>query len=85
MGSLLKQWNHGYLGIILLLLCIWLKGFWFWLCFIFGSILFIDELIQIFIFKNQYRGFIHWFYVNTLYKIKWIRDFNHWLDGVFGK
>lgn len=76
-----KGWNHGYLGLALLALGIWLGSWWF---LVPGIILVVDEISQI-IMKDQYGGLLHWIYVNTLYKIPLIQKFNIWLDGLFGK
>ena len=77
----MKGWNHGYLGLLLIVLGIIFK--WYWVIFV-GAIIVIDEIIQI-ITGKQYGGFLHIIYVKTFYRIKFIRDFNIWLDKLFGK
>jgi len=77
----LYEWNHGYLGIILLLIDV--IGLHWWFVGIIGAILVIDEITQIFIF-GQYGGLVHHLY-SRLYKFKWIRKLNEWLDRLFGK
>lgn len=87
MESLFNQWNHGFLGIALLILCYFLKkrNWFFWICLIFGAILFVDEIYQV-VTGDQYGGLIHWLYIKSgLYEVEWIRDFNIWLDKLFGK
>lgn len=74
-------WNHGYLGILLLIIGIIFKIYW--LIFL-SAVIIVDEIIQI-ITKRQYSGFLHIIYVRTLYKIKLVRNFNIWLDKIFGK
>jgi len=77
----LREWNHGYLGVILILIdAIWLN---WWFVRIIGAILVLDEVTQIFIF-GQYGGLVHHLY-KPLYKNKWIRKLNEWLDRLFGK
>ena len=76
-----KGWHHGYLGFAL-----WLLGLMAnWpIVSIIGFLIMFDELLQI-LTNNQYGGILHKIYVKTLYKIKFIRRFNEWLDRKFGK
>jgi len=77
----LYEWNHGYLGVILILIdAIWLH---WWFLGIIGAILVIDEITQIFIF-GQYGGLVHHLY-KRFYKVRWIRKLNEWLDKLCGK
>jgi len=73
--------HHGYIGILLLIIAAVFKINWL---LIISVVLIIDELIQM-ITKNQYGGFIHWLYVNTLYKIPLIKKINIWFDKLLGK
>lgn len=73
-----KDWNHGYLGIALLIAYIFYPSLWLlWP----GIILVVDEIIQMFI--GQYNGLIHWIYIHTLYKFEWVRKFDTWFNEKF--
>jgi len=77
----MKGWNHGYLGIALVVLGYFIE--WYWLVFV-GAIIVVDEVIQI-VTGRQYGGLLHTLYVNTLYKIPIVKKFNIWMDKLFGK
>jgi len=81
-----KEWHHGYLGIILLIIAfaVKLKAWLKYLLIFLAIVLLIDEVIQI-VTDNQYGGILHNIYIATLYKIPFIKQFNIWLDGLFGK
>lgn len=84
MDSKWKQWHHGYLGFILLLVSALFKDKKVKrILIILGAIILIDEVYQ-WIVDDQYAGLLHWLYVNTLYKIDFIKDFNILLDKLFG-
>jgi len=74
-----KQWHHGYLGVILLIVWYFIPSYWL---LIPAIVLIVDEILQILLF-GQYGGLLHRLYVKTLYKIKWIKDFNDFLDRLF--
>jgi hypothetical protein len=48
----------------------------------FGVVLVLDELGQIFIY-GQDKGPIHWLYIQTLYRIPWVRKFNLKVEEFF--
>ena len=81
-------WQHGYLGIALLIVCYFIRkdrNWFFWVCLSVGTILFVDEIVQV-VTDNQYGGLVHWLYIESgLYDVGWIKDFNHGLDKLFGK
>ena len=75
-----NEWNHEYLGWLGLIISIfWFNPWLFWI----SVILTVDGIIQLFV--GQYSGLLHWLYVNTLYKMEWVKKFNVWLDNLFGK
>jgi len=80
-------WQHGYLGVIMMVAGYYIQLKWK-LCgrilFAIGAVLAVDEVYQI-VSGNQYGGLVHWLYIKTLYRVEWIKEFNIWLDGVFGK
>jgi hypothetical protein len=76
----MRGWHHGYLGAILVIVGLYFELNW---ALIIGGIIVLDEVTQI-VF-GQYGGFLHWAYIKTLYQIKIVRDFNFWLDSIFGK
>jgi len=77
----LKEWHHGYIGIVGLFFGILYLQYW--LIFL-SIVLIIDEIIQI-LTDNQYGGILHIIYIKTIYKISLIKKINLWLDKLFGK
>ena len=85
MKSKWNEWHHGYLGLLLLLINSLFKDrkVRIWI-YIIAGIIIGDEAYQ-WIVDDQSAGILHWIYVNTLYQIPFVEEFNIWLDGVFGK
>ena len=73
-----NEWHHGYLGFAMI---IFGAVFQIWWVLIVGSIIFLDEVSQIWL--GQHGGILHLVYIKTLYKIKIIRELNEFLDRVF--
>ena len=74
----INEWHHGYLGFAMIIVA---AIFNIWWILIIGSIIFLDEVSQI--WYGQHGGLLHWLYIKTIYKIKIIRELNEFLDRVF--
>lgn len=70
-----KEWHHGYLGIVLIIVDLFLKT---WVIGIIGGLIVIDELSQIFIFGQQ-GGLLHHLY-SPFYKFKIVKKVNNFFD-----
>jgi len=92
-----KGYHHGYTGVLLIILGAYMRfylepGVIWWIIttkwgtyiLVSGWLLVIDEAVQT-ATNRQYGGAVHWVYVNTLYKIPWVKRFNIWMDSLFGK
>lgn len=83
----LFEWQHGYLGLVILVIGLVFykkQSKYRWWFIGIGGFIVADELSQIFIF-GQYGGLLHWLYIHTLYKIDIIQEFNYFIDGITGK
>lgn len=74
-----NEWNHEYLSIVLIPLGIWLDNWWIIGA---GILVLVDGITQL-IWCGQHGGLLHVIYINTLYKWKWVQDFNRWMDKIF--
>ena len=77
--------NHGYYGLLLIIFwCVfdfnwmWHGADWYWMVLIVGLILVIDEMFQL--KYGQHSGPVHWLYINTLYRIKWVKELDDFLN-----
>lgn len=68
--------NHGYYGIALIIVSCYLD--WTLWLLIPGIILVVDEITQLWL--GQHNGLVHWLYVNTLYRIKIIRELDDFIN-----
>ena len=83
-----KEWNHEYLG--WLMLGTGLPLYFFTemtktgsALIAFGTLITIDGIYQL--YAGQDKGPMHTLYIRTVYKWGWVKSFNDFMDKLFGK
>lgn len=86
----MKGFHHFYLGLVLSLAAFWgmlrSGSALFPVIFFVSLLIMIDDFIQHWIQKTtkDYLSPLHLLYAETLYKIKFIRKLNEFIDKIFG-
>ena len=78
-----REWHHGYLGLLLVLLGVWLHASWLT---VLGAVVVLDDTVQHIVETTMHRPWrspLHRLYAATLWRLPLVQRLNRWLDGLF--
>jgi hypothetical protein len=76
-----REWHHGYLGIALCIISLFMSGWAAFITGLIGGFIFSDDVV----YEIKGWSLLHTAYSYFYHKHEWIRDVNRWFDNLFGK